>query len=150
MICSPLIDLPMLDQEQIRKLQRVQELLKDIKDVIQFIIDDIKNKITQAEKYRFNSYLSAVMNLFSTVLNAMLWDKIGKTSGENSRSSLTTGASTCIQATCTIGDLIHAGKANDFIICLQEILDIITNLEEKQQRLSIEVAFKLSNINIQI
>jgi len=145
-VCSPIIDLLTLNQEHIRKLQRVQELLRDIKDAIQFIIDDVKNKIAQVEKYRSNSYLSALMNLFSTILNAMLWDKIGQASGENSRSSLTTGASTLIQATCTIGDLIHAGKANDFINCLQDILNIIVDLEEKQQRLSIQVTTKLSNI----
>jgi hypothetical protein len=90
-VCSPIVDLPILNQEHIRKLERVRELLRDIKDAIQFIIDDVKNKIAQVEKYRSNSYLSALMNLFSTILNAMLWDKIGKVSGENSRSSLTTG-----------------------------------------------------------
>ncbi len=74
------------------------------------------------------------MNLFSTVLSAMLWNKIGKASGENSRSSLTTGASTLIQASCTVGDSIHAG----------------TDLEDKQQRLSIQVTTKLSNMNIYV
>lgn len=86
------------------------------------------------------------MNLFSTILNALLWDKIGKASGENSRSSLTTGTSTLIQACCTIGDLIHAGKANDLIDLLQETIDIMMDLEEKHKKLSIQVTMKLSNI----
>ena len=63
-ICSPLIDLLILTEEQIRRLQRVQELLRDIKDAIQFIIDDLKNKILQGEKYRSNNYFSALMNFF--------------------------------------------------------------------------------------
>lgn len=147
-ICNPLIDLPILNQEQIRRLQRVQELLRDIKDAIQFMIEDIKNKIAQAKKYRSNNYLSALMNLFSTILNAMLWDRIAKVAGENSRSSVTTGVSTLIQAGCTVGDLIHAGKANDFVNCLQEILQTMTDLENRQQRLSIQVTNRLTNIDI--
>jgi hypothetical protein len=146
-ICSTLIDLLVLNQEQIRRLQRVQELLRDVKDALQFTIDDVKNKIAQTKKYRSNNYLSALMILFSTILNAVLWDRIGKAAGENSRSSVTTGISTLIQAGCTVCDLIHAGKANDFIDCLQEILQTMKDLEERQQRLSIQVTIRLSNIN---
>ena len=80
----------------------------------------------------------------------MLWEKISRTSGEHSRSSLTTGTSTIIQASCTIGDLIHARKANEFINTLEEILNIMKDLEIKQQRLSIQVTTKLSNINTEL
>lgn len=144
-VCSPLIDLPTLNDEQIRKLRRVQELLRDIKDSIQFILDDLKNKIAQAKKSRSNNYISAVMNLFSTILNAMLWDRVGRVTGEYSQASLTAGASTLIQASCTLGDLIHGGKANEFIWSLDDIVDIMTDLEEKQRRLSIQVAGRLFN-----
>jgi phospholipid N-methyltransferase len=147
-ICNPLMDLPVLNQEQIGRLHRVQELLRDIKDAIQFMIEDIKNKIAQARKYRSSNYISALMNFFSTMLNAILWDRIGKATGENSRSSVTTGISTLVQAGCTLGDLIHAGKANDFVNSLQEILHVMTDLEDRQQRLSIQVTNKLTNIGI--
>jgi hypothetical protein len=149
-ICDPLLDLTTLNTQQIEKLQSVQEILNDVKERIETIIDDLKNKIAEAEKHRSNNYVSALMNGFSTLLNVILWNKVAVTTGEYSRSSLTSGASTLIQAGCTLGDLIHAGKANHLIDRLQEILDIMEDLEQEQQELSKQVSATLSNINVHI
>ena len=146
-VCSPLLDLPVLNDEQIRKLRRVQELLRDIKDTIQFIIDDLKNKIAQARKSRSNNYISALMNLFSAILNAMLWDRVSRVTGEYSQASMTSGAATLIQASCALGDLIHAGKADDFIRSLEDTYGIMGDLEEKQRRISIQLTTRLANVD---
>lgn len=145
-MCTPLLELQTLTNEQVRRLQRIQELLRDVKDSLQFIFDDIKNKLIQAQKYRSNSYISAFMNFLSTILNAVLWQKISTASGEHSRSSLTTGASTIIQATSTLGDIVHARKAADFIVTLEDTIEIIKDLEVRQRRLSIQINAKLTEI----
>jgi hypothetical protein len=110
----------------------------------------LKNRIAEAKKHRLNNYVSALMNGFSTLLNVILRNKIAETTGEHSRSSLTCDASILIQAGCTLGDLIHGGKADDHINHLQEILNIMKDLETEQQKLSKKISAKLSNLNFHI
>jgi hypothetical protein len=90
------------------------------------------------------------MNGFSTLLNIILRNKVAEITGEHSRSTLTCDASILIQAGCTLGDLIHAGKADDHINHLQEILNIMEDLETEQQKLSKKISAKLSNLNFHI
>jgi hypothetical protein len=148
-LCKPMIDLEILDQDQVKQLKRVQELLKDIKNTITFITEDVTNKIAEAKRLRSNSYVSFVMNAIATFINGFIVNKVESTIGDDSSSGAVMKLSTIIQAGCTLGDLIHAGKANLLIEQLEKQLDIMKQLEAEHERLSREYA-KLSTIPVQL
>lgn len=136
-ICTPMINLEVLNSEQVNRLQRVQELMTDIKDAIHLITEDINQKIAEAKRIRSNCYCSALVNGLVTILNGSLSYWVGSEVGRNSYSAITIEVATVIQAGCTIGELIHAGKADLLVKRLQEQLLAAQELEAQYNRVSV-------------
>ena len=132
--CAEMVDKQVLEHEDMEKLQQAHEKLDDIKGDIEDIMDDLKNKMAEAERCRFKSIISSIINIFNTIVKGIHLYNIRNTAGPKSFSGVTTTISTVTLMGCTITNLINARKANALIGQLQSGINTIEQLSAEQER----------------
>ncbi len=114
--------------------------------MIEFIANDLKNKINEAKCSKENNIYSAAMNFLKALVNGFVSYQMVTKIGIDSSASRQACLSTFIQTGITIGDLVHAGKANDFVSIMENTLKDITQYENLYRHMAEQFKEKLNNV----